>query len=418
MFYRKNFRRLLVSSLAVGSLFFMPITDAAIETYVGTGEYVMSSFETPDIAQQRAQVYAERDAQEQAGVFIRSQSRLENFTLTQDVIQTMTAGIIKILDVKVQPEIIDAKTIKYKVTVTANIDTAEIERWLEQEAQVRIDLIDQNRELRRRLEEQEAELARLKAQTATSDREELEREFQRADAQFLAIEKNSAGYRTSNHAEALKLYSEAIELDPMFAMAYNNRGYTYTELGQYDRAMSDLNRAIELDPQLKLAYNNRGRVFSRWRQYDRAVMDYNRAIELDPNYATPYNNRGYVYDELKQYELAIADYTRAIELNPTFTMAYNNRGFAHISLKQYERAISDLSRAIEIDAKFAWAYNNRGTAYLLTGDIDKALRDFDKAIECDSRYAKAYKNRGYCYKALGDDERAQADFDKAKSLGN
>ena len=81
--------------MMIGSLLFMPLTQASTETYVGTGEYIMSNLETPEVDQQRAQKYAERNAQEQAGVFIRSRSKVEHFHLTEDEIITMSAGIIK-----------------------------------------------------------------------------------------------------------------------------------------------------------------------------------------------------------------------------------------------------------------------------------------------------------------------------------
>ena len=43
-------------------------------------------------------------------------------------------------------------------------------------------------------------------------------------------------------------YDKAIELDPNDAEAYNNRGNSYSDLGQYQRAIEDYDKAIELDP--------------------------------------------------------------------------------------------------------------------------------------------------------------------------
>ena len=40
-------------------------------------------------------------------------------------------------------------------------------------------------------------------------------------------------------------------------VAYNNRGFTYLNLGEYQRAIEDLNEALRLDPQDALACNNR-----------------------------------------------------------------------------------------------------------------------------------------------------------------
>ena len=48
-----------------------------------------------------------------------------------------------------------------------------------------------------------------------------------------------------------------VGLDPQLALAYSNRGLTYVFLGDYQRAIQDLDEAIRLDPELALAYANR-----------------------------------------------------------------------------------------------------------------------------------------------------------------
>ena len=422
MFNRKDLRRMLSASLMIGSLLFMPIANAAVETYTGVGEYTMGEYENLSVAQERAKAKAERDAQEQAGIFVSTYSRVENHKLTADEISTMTAGIIKVLEVKPQIIPIDNKSIKYVVTVVVNIDSDEINRWLEQNAQQMSELVEQNRELQRKSDEQQREIIELKKRlvgaTTKSEKQTIEQKIKRADDEFLAVEKLRAGNSLTDHSEAIRLYSEAIELDPKLAMAYNNRGFEYIELKEYELALGDLNRAVELDSKLTLAYNNRGRVFARLKQYDRAIADYNKAIELNPNYANAYNNLGYTYDDLNRYDRAIENYSKAIELNPNFAMAYNNRGFTYcFGMRDYARAIADFDKAIEINPNFDWAHNNRGSAYYEMKDYARAIADYSKAIELNPRYAKAYRNRGNAYQALGDAERAQADFDKAKSLG-
>ena len=62
--------------LSASLLTFSPNANAELKPYNGVGEYIMSDFETPDVAKQRAKLYAERNAQEQAGVYIKSYSRM------------------------------------------------------------------------------------------------------------------------------------------------------------------------------------------------------------------------------------------------------------------------------------------------------------------------------------------------------
>ncbi len=57
--------------------------------------------------------------------------------------------------------------------------------------------------------------------------------------------------------EAIKDYDKAIELNPQYAKAYNNRGKAKAKLGRNEEAIKDYDKAIELNPQLAEAYNNR-----------------------------------------------------------------------------------------------------------------------------------------------------------------
>ncbi len=50
----------------------------------------------------------------------------------------------------------------------------------------------------------------------------------------------------------------AIELDPNDPEAYDDRGRSYRDLGQDQRAIEDYDKAIELDPNVAAAYYNRG----------------------------------------------------------------------------------------------------------------------------------------------------------------
>ena len=83
-----------------------------------------------------------------------------------------------------------------------------------------------------------------------------------------------------------------IDLAPDDATAYRNRGLSYSDLGQYRRAIEDYDKAIELDPNDATAYYNRGLTYRRLGQYRRAIEDFDKAIELDPNFADVYHNRG------------------------------------------------------------------------------------------------------------------------------
>ena len=137
-------------------------------------------------------------------------------------------------------------------------------------------------------------------------------------------------------------------------------------LGQIDRAIEAYSQAIELNPHHAEAYNNRGNAyFSRdnFALHAKAITDYAKAIELNPELAIAYHNRGVIHrKERKHINQAIEDYRRAIELDPEFAIAYYKRGEMWLRLREWENAKEDLITAkklgMDIIASFRNDYKN------------------------------------------------------------
>ena len=243
------------------------------------------------------------------------------------------------------------------------------------------------------------EIEKIMERMATTEKERKERN------RMTAWDFNRQGdryYDLEQYEEAVKSYTEAIQLQANNSMFYNNRGCAYDNLGEYDKAISDYNKAIELDPESSTVYNNRGYLYFTLREYDKAILDLEEAIRLDPNNADAYGNRGCLYDDLGDCDKAIDDYSRSIELNPNNADTYVNRGYVYDQLKKYNEAISDYCRAIELDPDNAVAYNNRGSIYIVLGRTDEAISDLNKAIELKAEVANPYKHLGNIYKEQGD----------------
>ena len=49
-------------------------------------------------------------------------------------------------------------------------------------------------------------------------------------------------------------------------------------------AIDDYTRAIDLNPNYVEAYNNRGAIYNNIREPELAIADFDKVIELDPNY--------------------------------------------------------------------------------------------------------------------------------------
>jgi protein O-mannosyl-transferase len=102
------------------------------------------------------------------------------------------------------------------------------------------------------------------------------------------------------------------------AAAYNNRGLSFVEMGQQEKAIEDFDRAIALDSRFPFAYNNRGVALYKMGQLDGAMKDLNTAISLNQNNASAFRHRGFVYLKIGQTEAAVADLKKACVLGDGF----------------------------------------------------------------------------------------------------
>ena len=97
---KKSLRNILVAAIAAGTFAVMPLVSAEVKEYEGFGEYVMSDFETLDVAKQRAKARAEQNAMEQAGGYLERRTEVVNSRITRDEIKTITNGILNVINVK------------------------------------------------------------------------------------------------------------------------------------------------------------------------------------------------------------------------------------------------------------------------------------------------------------------------------
>jgi tetratricopeptide (TPR) repeat protein len=123
---------------------------------------------------------------------------------------------------------------------------------------------------------------------------------------------------------ALDALTRALEIDPMLAFAYYNRGLTHSMREEQRRvadgaselrlAIEDFDSGLNLGFRDAMVFRNRGNAFSRQGNVASALSDYAQAIELEPADPRPYINRGEVYENTLQRDLAIADYRTVLRL--------------------------------------------------------------------------------------------------------
>ena len=83
-------------------------------------------------------------------------------------------------------------------------------------------------------------------------------------------------------ATCIKLLEKAIELDPTYAGAYGGLGFTYSMIGQHDKAVAKAEQAVTLDPNSAEAHGLFGHTLRFTGRQEEAIQEYKKAKRLDP----------------------------------------------------------------------------------------------------------------------------------------
>lgn len=121
--------------------------------------------------------------------------------------------------------------------------------------------------------------------------------------------------------EAAKLYRQAIETDPLLAIAYTNLGNILFRKGDETSAEGLYAKALAIDPKQPEAKYNLGYLMLERHELDVAIRYFQGAIESDPRFADAYFNLAMAYEELGDKRRALPLWHTYLELEPTGTWA-------------------------------------------------------------------------------------------------
>ncbi len=207
--------------------------------------------------------------------------------------------------------------------------------------------------------------------------------------------------------KASRLYQQAIEINPGYALAWARlaSAYLVEEIlrgqpseAQSRRVLDALNRAIRLDPNLAWAYYTRagfqGSVAWNWAA---AKADTERVRQIDPRF-------GYLPSALGDIALVFGDVSRAVELyrdgltrNPLDPNMLNSLGVALCAANLLQECLQARLNLMQLHPEFGGVSRAVGTAHLYLGQLAAAF----KAMQSEPN--EDYRLRGLAaiYWAMG-----------------
>lgn len=206
------------------------------------------------------------------------------------------------------------------------------------------------------------------------------------------------------------------------AILFNNYGARYAKVGDYERALIDLQRASELDPSSAAIQLNTSIVLDHLKRYDEAIVAAQNAVTANSAYIPARiqlcdlmlmveRNRDAVncYEKLKELghlaERVIGNYgvslmrtnqlhkaaevlKAAVAAQPYNVAPLNELGVLHFREKRYKEAAAAFKQASEIDPRNVDIRYNLGITQLMVGNKPGAISQYRFLSELSPQKAR------------------------------
>ena len=231
---------------------------------------------------------------------------------------------------------------------------------------------------------------------------------------------------------AIRMYEQAIELDPKYALAHAGMADAYSFLYRYDNASPEnaahaeqsSRTAVELDPDSPEAHTARGNALLFNNQHQEAEKYFETAILLNPNLYEPYYFYGRACISAGNVEKAARLFLQASEVNPAdyqalshLSRAYETMGRKDNALEARTKSAEILDRHIKMNPDDARALIFGAISMVEQGNRDRAIQWIERALDVSGEEPFMLYNAACAYALLGETARALDFLERAVELG-
>ncbi|HEY4771677.1 MAG TPA: tetratricopeptide repeat protein, partial [Steroidobacteraceae bacterium] len=183
---------------------------------------------------------------------------------------------------------------------------------------------------------------------------------------------------------AIAAYTEAIRLDPHYALAFAARSLALSTAAAQDateaavregfeKAQGDARQALALAPDLAQAHLASALVSELGDlDFTQASEAYERALALAPGNAEVLRNSGLFAALMGHFDAGLAAANRAVVLDPLARGSHATLGRALYAARRYEEAVAAYAEVISLEPDYKQTYGVRGLAYYGLGDLESA----------------------------------------------
>jgi TolB-like protein/lipoprotein NlpI len=225
---------------------------------------------------------------------------------------------------------------------------------------------------------------------------------------------------------AIAAYTEAIRLDPHYALAFAGRSIAHSGVAGdadtaaavregFDKAQADARQALALAPDLAQAHLALAAVAANGTlDFTQANDEYERALALAPGNVQVLRFSGSFAALMGHFDAGVAAARRAVVLDPLARASHGALGQALYTARRYEEAVAAIAEVIRLDPDFKQTYGQRGLAYYGLRNLQSARASCEtKSDDWVSQQCLAV-----IYDKLGRHADAEAELAKLKAANS
>lgn len=191
---------------------------------------------------------------------------------------------------------------------------------------------------------------------------------------------------------AIEYFHQAIDIDPVYALAYAGMADSYFRLSnQYlaprlaiPKARAAAMRALQIDPTLPEAHASLGILKMRYDcDWQGAESELKQAISLNPSYSIAHQWYGFYFQLQRRFDEALHQFSLAQELDPLSTQVTVNWGTCLWAMRLYDEALKKLREAIAMDPYHFPAHFVLALVHEQMGNFSEAFEEYKRARQLD-----------------------------------
>jgi TolB-like protein/DNA-binding winged helix-turn-helix (wHTH) protein/Flp pilus assembly protein TadD len=240
---------------------------------------------------------------------------------------------------------------------------------------------------------------------------------------YLSARQHERERTLASNRLAIELYTEAVRLDPSFALAYtglasatlNEQYLTTLRIADVEQPVENfLAQAFKLNPELPEAFITRGALRTDQGRLDEALKDLNRAVQLNPNAAGAFAALGRVYRYRGQGRDALSSFDHAMKLDPLDFMLHAERCMELQSLARFDEAALACGRARALENRGAWGLTVTAWLAFSQGKLDEGITWLNRALIVNPDDPDLLEVRGEFALQLGLTDMARKSFETGR----